>query len=205
MARIIEADEPFERLTLPREQALQLCQQLGQPLKVEHIQTGLADHVELGFYRQGEFIDLCRGPHVPSAGKIKAFKLLSVAGSYWKGDVRNRQLQRLYGTAWCSAKDLETFLAQLQEAQRRDHRVLGRQLGLFHIQPDHVGQGLCLWLPKGATVRSILENFLRQEMLRRGYQPVYTPHIGKGSYPRRRCRLSIVAGHDTSSYHLKFT
>ena len=188
MARIIEADEPFERLTLPREQALQLCQQLGQPLKVEHIQTGLADHAELGFYRQGEFIDLCRGPHVPSAGKIKAFKLLSVAGSYWKGDARNRQLQRLYGTAWFSAKDLETFLAQLQEAQRRDHRVLGRQLGLFHIQPDHVGQGLCLWLPKGATVRSILENFLRQEMLRRGYQPVYTPHIG-------RIEMYLTSGH----------
>ena len=179
MARIVAADEPFERLTLPRDEALRLCRQLGQPLKVEHIQTGLADHERLGFYRQGEFIDLCRGPHVPSAGKIKAFKLLSVAGSYWKGDARNRQLQRLYGTAWFSRKDLDAYLAQLEEAQRRDHRVLGRQLGLFHIQPDFVGQGLCLWLPKGATVRATLEQFLRQEMLRRGYQPVYTPHIGR--------------------------
>ncbi|GIW96338.1 MAG: threonine--tRNA ligase [Pirellulaceae bacterium] len=179
MARIIAADEPFERLTLPRDEAIALCEQLRQPLKVEHIRTGLADHAELGFYRQGEFIDLCRGPHIPSAGRIKAFKLLSVAGAYWKGDARNRQLQRLYGTAWFQRKDLEAYLKQLEEAQRRDHRVLGRQLGLFHIEPDRVGQGLCLWLPKGATVRMVLEEFLRKEMLRRGYQPVYTPHVAR--------------------------
>ncbi len=179
MAKIIEAAEPFEQFSLDREKAIGLCRDLQQPLKVEHIETGLADHPTLGFYRQGEFIDLCRGPHIPDAGKIKAFKLLSVAGSYWKGDARNKQLQRLYGTAWFSKKDLQNYLDQLEEAKRRDHRVLGRQLGLFHIQPDIVGQGLCLWLPKGALVRSLLENFIRQELLRRGYQPVYSPHIGR--------------------------
>jgi threonyl-tRNA synthetase len=142
----------------------------------------------LGFYRQGEFIDLCRGPHIPHAGKIKSFKLLSVAGSYWKGDARNKQLQRLYGTAWFSKKDLDDYLLQVEEAKRRDHRVLGRQLGLFHMQPDLVGQGLCLWLPKGATVRSLLENFIRQELMRRGYQPVYSPHIG-------RVEMYQISGH----------
>ncbi len=179
MAMIVEADEPFEQFSLDRGKALEVCRDLNQALKVEHIETGLADHEELGFYRQGEFLDLCRGPHIPRAGKIKAFKLLSVAGSYWKGDANNRQLQRLYGTAWFSKKDLDEYLTQVEEAKRRDHRVLGRQLGLFQIQPDNVGQGLCLWLPKGATVRSLLENFIRQELLRRGYLPVYSPHIGR--------------------------
>jgi threonyl-tRNA synthetase len=115
---------------------------------------------------------------VPHAGKIKAFKLLSVAGSYWKGDARNRQLQRLYGTAWFSKKDLDQYLEQVEEAKRRDHRVLGKKLRLFSIEAD-VGSGLCLWLPRGATVRSLLEEFIKKELLARGYQPVYSPHIGR--------------------------
>jgi threonyl-tRNA synthetase len=151
---------------------------LNQGLKVEHIETGLAEHETVSFYRQGEFVDLCRGPHVPHAGKIKAFKLLSVAGSYWKGDARNKQLQRLYGTAWFSKADLDRYLQQVEEAKRRDHRVLGRKLKLFSIEPD-VGPGLCLWLPKGATVRTVLEDFIKRELLARGYQPVYSPHIGR--------------------------
>lgn len=178
MQRIVKEAEPFERFLLPRDKAAELCQDLKQALKVEHISTGLSDHGDLSFYRQGEFVDLCRGPHVPNAGKIKAFKVLSVAGTYWKGDARNRQLQRLYGTAWFSKQELDQYLEQLEEAKRRDHRVLGKKLKLFSIEPD-VGSGLCLWLPKGAAVRSILEDFIKRELLARGYQPVYSPHIGR--------------------------
>lgn len=178
MAKIIEQAEPFEQFSLGRDQAIQLCQDLGQGLKVEHIQTGLVEHQQLGFYRQGEFVDLCRGPHIPHAGKVKAFKLLSVAGAYWKGDASGKQLQRLYGTAWFSPKDQQAYLDQIAEARRRDHRVLGKKMGLFQISPE-VGQGLCLWLPKGARIRVILEDFLRQELLRRGYEPVYSPHLGR--------------------------
>ncbi|GIX04433.1 MAG: threonine--tRNA ligase [Planctomycetaceae bacterium] len=178
MTRLIEAGEPFERIVLSREEALQLLRDLRQTLKVEHLQTGLKDHDQVSFYRQGEFLDLCRGPHVPDAKRIKAFKLLSVAGAHWKGDAQGRPLQRLYGTCWFSTRELEQYLEQLQEAKRRDHRVLGRQLGLFALSQE-VGPGLCLWLPKGATIRATLEDFIRQELLRRGYQPVYTPHIGR--------------------------
>ena len=178
MAKIIKEAEPFEQFSLGREEAIKLCGDLKQDLKVEHIETGLADHPELGFYRQGEFVDLCRGPHIPDASKVKAFKLLSVAGAYWKGDAKGKQLQRLYGTSWFSPKDQQNYLDQLEEAKRRDHRVLGKKMGLFQINPD-VGQGLCLWLPKGARVRVLLEDFLRNELLQRGYEPVYSPHIGR--------------------------
>lgn len=203
MQSIIKDEEPFERFSLPRGEALEFCAGMNQGLKVEHIQTGLADHNELGFYRQGEFVDLCRGPHIPHAGKIKAFKLLSVAGSYWKGDAHNKQLQRLYGTAWFSKKDLKSYLNQIEEARRRDHRVLGKKLGLFAISND-VGQGLCLWQPKGAIVRSLLEDFIKRELLSRGYQPVYSPHIGRaklyeisGHFPYYRdSQFTPIFGHD---------
>ena len=178
MAAIVAEAEPFERFSMPREEALSLCQDLKQELKVEHIETGLADHGDLSFYRQGEFVDLCRGPHIPDAGKIKAFKLLSVAGSYWKGDSDNKHLQRLYGTAFFDKKEMNAYLDQVEEAKRRDHRVLGKQHGLFSIV-NEVGSGLCLWLPKGATVRALLEDFIKQELLRRGYEPVYSPHVGR--------------------------
>ena len=178
MATIIEQAEPFEQFSLNRDEAVKLCGDLKQTLKVEHIETGLAAHDQLGFYRQGEFVDLCRGPHITNASKVKAFKLLSVAGAYWKGDAKGKQLQRLYGTAWFSPKDQQAYLDQLEEARRRDHRVLGKKLGLFQISPE-VGQGLCLWLPKGARVRVLLEDFLRQELLRRGYEPVFSPHLGR--------------------------
>ncbi|MFK7735601.1 MAG: threonine--tRNA ligase [Pirellulaceae bacterium] len=178
MDKIIKEAEPFEQFSLGREEAVTLCSDLKQSLKVEHIETGLAEHPELGFYRQGEFVDLCRGPHIPTAGKIKAFKLLSVAGAYWKGDSKGKQLQRLYGTAWFSSKDQQAYLDQLEEAKRRDHRVLGKKMGLFQVSPD-VGPGLCLWLPKGARVRVLLEDFLRNELFNRGYEPVYSPQIGR--------------------------
>ena len=143
----------------------------------------------MSFYRQGEFLDLCRGPHVPAAGAIGAFKVLSVAGAYWKGDASREQLQRLYGTAFFTPQDLDAHLMKIEEAKKRDHRVLGKQLDLFAISPM-VGSGLILWLPKGATIRSLLENFVRDELVKRGYQTVYTPNIGKvdlyktsGHYP----------------------
>jgi threonyl-tRNA synthetase len=178
MAKIIKADEAFERIEEPREKALQLCQELGQEFKVEHIGDGLKDHKSMSFYRQGEFIDLCRGPHVPSAGYIGAFKLTSIAGAYWKGDQSRQQLQRLYGTAWFTKEDLENYLAALEEAKRRDHRVLGKHLELFATS-NLVGSGLILWLPKGAMIRGLLEQFAREELTKRGYDAVYTPNIGK--------------------------
>lgn len=189
MAKIIKEDEPFERVEQPHAKAVELCDDLGQTLKVEHLKEGLDEHESVSFYRQGEFLDLCRGPHVPSAGAIGAFKLLSVAGAYWKGDASRQQLQRLYGTVWFNKKDLADYLTKLEEAKRRDHRVLGKQLELFLIDPE-VGSGLVLWLPKGATVRRELETFIYDELIKRGYQPVYTPAIGRvelyetsGHYP----------------------
>ena len=202
MAKIISEAEPFERFYLDRDKAVEFCDGLNQELKTEHIRTGLVDHDSLSFYRQGEFVDLCRGPHIPDASRIKAFKLTSVAGSHWKGDSSGKPLQRLYGTAWFDKKDLKKYLEQVEEAKRRDHRVLGKRLGLFTINPD-VGQGLCLWLPKGATVRAILEEFIKRELLKHGYEPVYSPHIGRvemyetsGHFPYYRdSQFSPIFGH----------
>jgi threonyl-tRNA synthetase len=178
MRRLIKEAEPFERFEWPTEEARALCQDLGQTYKVEHIDDDLRRYPTLSFYRQGEFIDLCRGPHLPDAGRIGAFKLLKIAGAYWKNDSSREQLQRLSGTAFFNQKDLDAYLLQLEEAKKRDHRVLGKQLKLFTISQE-VGSGLILWMPRGATVRSLLENFIRDELLKRGYQPVYTPHIGR--------------------------
>jgi threonyl-tRNA synthetase len=179
MAKIVAADEPFERIEMPRDEALALCRQMGQRLKVEHVETGLADQATLSFYRDGEFVDLCRGKHIASTGQIgKAFKLLSVAGAYWKGDSTREQLQRVYATAYFDKKELEAHLKQLEEAKRRDHRSLGKQLELFTVSQT-VGSGLILWLPKGAIIRQTLEDFLKVELRRRGYEAVYTPNIGK--------------------------
>ncbi|HEX8200709.1 MAG TPA: threonine--tRNA ligase, partial [Isosphaeraceae bacterium] len=189
MAKVIKDAEPFERFSLPAADARQFCEDLGQTLKVEHIDDELHKFGVLSFYRQGEFVDLCRGPHIPHAGKVGAFKLLSIAGAYWKGRTDSQVLQRVYGTAFFDRKELDAYLAQVEEAKKRDHRRLGQTLGLFTISPL-VGSGLILWMPKGATVRGVLEGFLKDELLRRGYQPVYTPHIGKvelyqtsGHYP----------------------
>ncbi len=177
MKKIAKEKLEFERFDLPRDEAVELVGGMNQELKVEHIQTGLAEHETLGFYRQGEFVDLCRGPHVPTTGKLKAFKLMSVAGAHWKGDQSGRPLQRLYGTAFFDKKALKAYLSQVEEAKKRDHRVIGKRMDLFTINPE-VGQGLVMWLPKGATLRYTLESFLRDELIRRGYEPVYSPHIG---------------------------
>lgn len=202
MQKLVAEAEPFDRFELPRDEAIGFVADLKQELKTEHIQTGLADHPTLSFYRQGEFVDLCRGPHIPDAGRIKAVKLLSVAASHFKGDSSGKSLQRLYGTAFFNQKDLDAYLTQVEEAKRRDHRVLGKQHNLFHISQD-VGPGLCLWLPKGATVRGLLEEFIKAELLKRGYQPVYTPHIGRvemyetsGHFPYYRdAQFSPIFGH----------
>src|SRR5690348_11579691 len=192
MRKIVKEAEPFERFERPTPEARGLCADLGQAYKVEHIDDDLKKFDSLSFYRQGEFIDLCRGPHIPNAGKIGAFKLLSIAGAYWKNDSSRKQLQRLYGTAFFSPKDLDAYLHQLEEAKKRDHRVLGKQLRLFTISPT-AGSGLILWMPRGATVRGLLESFIKDELLKRGYQPVYTPHIGRlelyrtsGHFPKYR-------------------
>ena len=206
MKKIIVDAEPFERIQSTRDEAIKLCGDLNQKLKVEHIQTGLADHSSLSFYRQGNFLDLCRGPHVPDAGRVTAIKLISIAGSYWKGDANNKQLQRLYGTAWFSQKDLDEYIQQVDEAKKRDHRVLGKQLGLFTISQE-VGPGLVLWLPKGATIRATLEEFIKKELLKLGYTPVYSPHIGRvemyetsGHFPYYRdAQFSPIFGHDAGA------
>jgi threonyl-tRNA synthetase len=178
MKAIVEKAEPFERFEKATPEARGLCADLQQKLKVEHIDDDLKQYPSLSFYRQGEFIDLCRGPHIPHAGKIGAFKIMSIAGAYWKNDSTRPQLQRLYGTAFFSQKDLDAYLHRLEEAKKRDHRVLGKQLKLFTISPV-VGSGLILWMPKGAIVRGILESFIKDELVKRGYSPVYTPHIGR--------------------------
>lgn len=178
MRRIVKLSEPFERFHRPTGEARALCQDLAQSYKVEHIDGELKQFPTLSFYRQGEFIDLCRGPHLPNAGKVGAFKLLSIAGAYWKNDSTRKQLQRLYATAFFNQKDLDAYLNQVEEAKKRDHRVLGKQLRLFTIS-QMAGSGLILWMPRGATVRGLLETFIKEELLKRGYEPVYTPHIGR--------------------------
>ncbi|MBI1913195.1 MAG: threonine--tRNA ligase [Planctomycetes bacterium] len=206
MRKIVAGAEPFERFERPTPEARALCQDMGQGYKIEHIDDDLKQYPTLSFYRQGEFIDLCRGPHIPHAGKIGAFKLVSIAGAYWKNDASRKQLQRLYGTAFFSQKDLDAYLHQVEEAKKRDHRVLGKQLKLFTIS-QMVGSGLILWMPKGATVRGILESFIKDELVKRGYQPVYTPHIGRlelyrtsGHFPYYRdAQFPPMWGHDFAS------
>jgi threonyl-tRNA synthetase len=178
MRKIVKEAEPFERFERPTPEGRALCEDMAQAYKVEHIDDELKKYPTLSFYRQGEFIDLCRGPHLPHAGKIGAFKLLSIAGAYWKNDNTRKQLQRLYATAFFNQKDLDEYVKLVEEAKKRDHRLLGKQLKLFTISPM-VGSGLILWMPKGATVRGILETFIKDELIKRGYQPVYTPHIGR--------------------------
>ncbi|TWT46898.1 threonine--tRNA ligase [Botrimarina hoheduenensis] len=207
MKKIVKEDLAFERLDMPRDESLQLCEELSQRFKVEHVQTGLGEESTLSFYRQGEFIDLCRGVHIPSTAHIgKAFKLLSVAGAYWKGDAARDQLQRLYATAFFDKKELTDHLARIEEAKKRDHRVLGKQLELFTID-QKVGSGLILWLPKGAIIRQTLEDMLKAELTRRGYEAVYTPHVGRvelyetsGHFPYyRESQFPVLCEHDAGS------
>src|SRR5215216_6851097 len=165
--------EPFVREVVTREEALRIFG--DNPYKVELIE-GLPPDEIITTYQQGEFLDLCRGPHVPSTGEIGPFKLLSIAGAYWRGDEKRPMLQRIYGTAWPTQEELDAHLTRLEEAQRRDHRRLGRELDLFSVN-EEIGPGLILWHPKGAMVRYLVEQFEQKEQLARGYDLVYTPHI----------------------------
>jgi threonyl-tRNA synthetase len=176
MKEIVDRDLPIVRRMVPREEAIRIFRERGEPYKVELIQD-LPDP-QVSLYEQGEFIDLCRGPHLPSTGRIQAFKLTSVAGAYWRGDERNKMLQRIYGTAFPTAEALEKHLFLLEEARRRDHRKLGRELDLFSIS-EEAGAGLVLYHPKGALLRTILEDFEKREHLKRGYQIVIGPQILK--------------------------
>jgi len=176
MAEIIEKDLPFIRSEVPRSKALEFFKSQGEPYKVELIQDLAEDTVSL--YKQGNFTDLCRGPHLPSTGRIKAFHLTTVAGAYWRGDERNPMLSRIYGVAFADEDSLAAHLENLEEAKKRDHRRLGRELDLFSINED-LGAGLILWHPKGGTIRTIIEDFWRQEHYKAGYEIVYSPHIGR--------------------------
>lgn len=175
MAEIVAADEPFVREVVTRDQAKEMF--ADQRFKHEHIDD-LAPDATITVYRHGSFIDLCHGPHVPSAGKIGAFKLMKVAGAYWKGDSENEMLQRIYGTAFFKKKELNTYLTNLAEAEKRDHRKLGRELGLFMLD-EQAGVGLPLYPPKGARVIRLLQEWLRRDLYARGYEEVITPHVYK--------------------------
>jgi threonyl-tRNA synthetase len=176
MTGIIDRDLPFVRREISRAEAIEFFKSQGEPYKVELLEELTDEMVSL--YKQGNFTDLCRGPHVPSTGKIPAFHLTNVAGAYWRGDERNRMLSRIYGVAFADRESLDVHLKNLEEAKRRDHRRLGRELDLFSIQED-LGAGLILWHPKGGTIRTIIEDFWRKEHYKAGYEIVYSPHIGR--------------------------
>jgi threonyl-tRNA synthetase len=174
MRELVAADLPFTRRELTKKEARSLFAK--QPYKLELIEE-IADE-KVGVYRQGSFVDLCRGPHVASTGKIKAFKLVSIAGAYWRGDEHNPMLQRVYGVAFASEGALAEYLKNMEEAARRDHRKLGKELDLFSIH-EEAGPGLVHWHPKGSIIRRVIEDFWKDEHFKRGYDLVYTPHIGK--------------------------
>jgi threonyl-tRNA synthetase len=182
MAELVGADLPFKRREVSKEEALGLFRELGEAYKVELLEEIPTDWVSL--YRQGDFVDLCRGPHVPSTGFLKAFKLTHVSGAYWRGDEKRPMLQRLYGTAFATPEELQRHLELLEEAKRRDHRKLGRELGLFLIE-EEAGPGLVIYLPKGAMLRSLIEDFERKEHLKRGYQMVMGPQMLKADLWKR--------------------
>ncbi|MDK2810495.1 MAG: threonyl-tRNA synthetase [Petroclostridium sp.] len=174
MRKIVKEDLELERFELPRAEAIKFMEEKGEPYKVELIKD-LPEDAVISFYKQGEFVDLCAGPHIPSTGKIKAVKLLNVAGAYWRGSEKNKMLQRIYGTSFTKKSDLDEYLNRLEEAKKRDHRKLGRELDLFNILEE--GPGFPFFMPKGMVLRNILEDFWREEHRKRGYQEIKTPII----------------------------
>jgi len=176
MKKVAKENQTFEYSKKTREEAKEYYQSINQPFKLERIED-IPDGEQITFYQNGEFIDLCAGPHVPRTGNVKAFKLLRLAAAYYRGNEKNPQLQRIYGTAFKNKTQLNDWLEKQEEAKKRDHRKIGREQGLFTISPM-VGQGLILWMPKGAIVRTELQNFMQGELTQRGYNPVFTPHIG---------------------------
>jgi threonyl-tRNA synthetase len=188
MAEVVARDEKFVREYEPREEALAEFERDGDFMKTHFVTKFTEPGSQVSFYRNGKFVDFCRGPHVPSTGRVKAVKVTTLAGAYWLGDEKNPQLQRIYGTAFFSQKDMDTHFARLEEAAKRDHRVLGKQLDLFSIQ-ELAGAGLIFWHPKGALIRKVMEDWMRDECLRRGYSMVFTPHV-------MRRELWKVSGHE---------
>jgi threonyl-tRNA synthetase len=188
MAEVVSRDEKFVCEREPREKGLEEFKAGDDFMKVHFVEKFTKPGEEISLYRNGSFVDFCRGPHVPSTGRVKAFKVLSLAGAYWLGDEKNPQLQRIYGTAFFSQKEMDAHFARLEEAAKRDHRVLGKQMDLFSIQ-ELAGAGLIFWHPKGAMIRMIMENWMRDECLRRGYSLVYTPHVA-------RVNLWQTSGHE---------
>ena len=189
MHEVVRADYPFVREEVDRAEAKRRF--ADDPLKLERIED-LGPNEVISVYTDGPFVDLCRGPHVASTGKIKHFKLLHAAGAYWRGDERRQMLQRIYGTAWFTKDDLEAYLRRLEEAKKRDHRLLGRQLDLFSIQED-VGPGLIFWHPKGAMMQFQLRRFIEDVILERGYQLVYTPNLTREELFLRSGHLPLYA------------
>ena len=179
MKEIVAGDYPFVREEVSRENAISVFRDKGESYKVELIEDLPEDVKTVSLYTQGEYVDLCRGPHIPSTGMIKAFKLTSLAGAYWRGDEKNRMLQRIYGTGFATQKDLDDYLTMIEEAKRRDHRRLGKELDLFQVN-DEVGPGLIIFHPKGAMLRTIIEDWERKEHLKRGYDIVQGPQILRG-------------------------
>ncbi|HEY6103818.1 MAG TPA: threonine--tRNA ligase, partial [bacterium] len=186
MRELAAKDQPIERMELPRDEAIRMYEAMGEKYKVELLQQDIAD-AQVSFYRQNGFRDMCRGPHLPRTGLIKAIKLLSTGGAYWRGDEHRDMLSRIYGITFPRQEQLDEFLRMLEEAKRRDHRRLGRELKLFAFA-EEVGQGLPLWLPRGATVRRILENYIVDVELRHGYQHVYAPDLASST-------LYKISGH----------
>lgn len=176
MKEIIKKNSPFQRKALPRDEAIRLFKKMGEDYKVQLIKEIPDDSVSI--YEEDGFVDLCRGPHLPKTGRVKAFKLLSIAGAYWRGDEKNKMLQRIYGTAFDNKDDLKTYLDFLEEVKKRDHRKLGRELDLFSMN-DEIGAGLILWHPGGAMIRKVIEDFWRDEHIKADYKILYTPHIAK--------------------------
>lgn len=210
MKKIVGENIPISRVELSIDQARKRFVELGQDYKVEMIEDLARDEgvSSVSLYEQGDFLDMCRGPHLPATGKVKAFKLITTAGAYWRGDENNKMLTRIYGIAFFEKKQLAAHLERIKEAKKRDHRILGKQLGLFIIN-DTVGPGLPMWMPKGTIIRMELEGWLRGELLKRGYQAVITPHIGKvdlyrtsGHYPYYEHGLFPAMETDTGQAYL---
>ena len=174
MEELAAADIPVERSVMPRDEAVAFFRGMGEEYKAEII-ASIPQGEELSLYRQGDFIDLCRGPHVPSTGKLKAFKLTKLAGAYWRGDSRNEMLQRIYGTSWVDPKALKAYLHRIEEAERRDHRRIGKKLRLFHTQEE--APGMVFWHPRGWAVYQAIEQYMRAKLQRRGYQEIRTPQV----------------------------
>jgi len=178
MQELVKQDLPYAREFLPRQEGLERFKSEGDFMKCHFIEQFTAPDEKISIYKTGKFTDFCRGPHIPSTGRIKAFKLLTIAGAYWLGDEKNPQLQRIYGTSFFSKRELDDYLHKLEEAKKRDHRVLGKQLDLFSIQ-ELAGPGLIFWHPKGGLIRKEMEDWMRNEYLKRGYSLVYTPHVAR--------------------------